>query len=220
MTTNTTRTEDSIDYRFIDWIEATYPSKKKFTVDARFVGKVPKGFYYFTNDNALNTSWGKNKVFIQLPLTGSKKIKAWLSKAYSEAQREGCEVWVYCPRVVTGNDWFTSFIPKAKKVIFLQGRMVMRDRTERMPHSSCFIQFDGKVLGGPIVSSASIKTIISETTLKSDEKVEYEVKRKALSEDRLHYFPNTRPVEIKVDAVQDNEERYLKLLDISGEEQE
>lgn len=204
--------EDAIDFRYIQWLETAYTSKKRITIDARCIGNSPKGFYYFTKNNGLNAVWGQHKVFLQLPMTGSKEIRAWLMKAYSEAQRDGCEVWVFCPRVVTSNSWFTDYATKAKKIIFLQGRVVLEGQKERIPHSSCFMLFDGKVLGGPIITSAPIKEILGDSDPLTKEREEFEIKKKVVSEDEILYYPKVKPTEIQVDPVKHNDTIYTKGL--------
>ena len=130
-------------------------------------------------------------------------------KAYSEAQREGCEVWVFCPRVITSNSWFTDYATKAKKIIFLQGRVTLEGQDTRIPHSSCFMLFDGKVLGGPIITSAPISEILKDTTPLSKERVEFDLKKKVFGhQDEALFYKNVSPQRIIFDPVKHNETIY------------
>lgn len=209
---NETRNESSLNYRWITALCRKFPGSN-FTVDARCVANSPKGFYFFEGNGGLNSAWGEHKVFLQLPMKGAKQIQLWLAKAFKEAQRKKCIVWVFVPRVVPSNRWFVEYSTKAKKLVFIEGRITLEGETNKLPHSSCFMEFDGRPLGGPMVHTMSVKEVLDTTEELPRNRLDHTLKHLALDDPYSILVKDVRPVKINHDTIRQNEELYRQELE-------
>ena len=210
-TENTMRNESSLNYRWIEALCRKFPGSY-FTVDARCVANCPKGFYFFEGNAGLNSSWGQHKVFLQLPVKGAKSIRLWLAKAFKEAQRNKCIVWIFVPRVVPSNQWFSEYSTKAKKLVFIEGRVTLDGEGNKLPYSSCFMEFDGRPLGGPMVHTMKVNEVLETTEEMPRNRLDHKLKSIALDDQYSILTQNVKPVKINHDTVRQNEELYKQEL--------
>lgn len=205
-----------MDFRWIEILEKRFGAEKHVTIDARCIGNSPKAFYYFAGESGLNSSWGENKVFVQLPTHNSKLIKLWLAKAFREGQKKGCSVWVFVPRFVHSNSYYAEYLMKAKRLVFIEGRMPLEDNTKKVSSPCVFLQFDGRVLGGPSVYTLKVKEVIeSTTTITSENHLHFELRKRAELDPYESLNTIIKPVQINRDDIQTNEALFE--LDKKGE---
>ena len=207
-----TRNESSLNYRWLRMLCHKFPGAI-CKVDARCVANSPKGFYFFEGNTGLNASWGPHHVFLQLPLKGNKLIRLWLAKAFKEAQRNKCIVWVFVPRLVPSNKWFIEYSTKAKKLVFIEGRITLEGEENKLPYSSCFMEFDGRPLGGPMVHTLAVKEVLETYPEVPRNRLDWELKNAALDDPYSILYQNVKPVAINTDSIRFNEELYKHELE-------
>lgn len=198
--------EEPMSFRWIEALEKKFGAEKHFKIDARCIGDSPKAFYYFGGESGLNSSWGENKVFLQLPTHNSKLIKLWLAKAFREGQRKGCSVWVFVPRFIHSNSYYSEYLMKAKRLVFIEGRMPLEDGTKKVSSPCVFLEFDGRVLGGPSVYTLKVKEVIESTTeINSKEHLFFELKKRAELDPYESLSKAIKPIQINRNDIEANE---------------
>jgi len=201
--------EEPVSYRIVEALEKRFGAERHFAIDARCIKDSPKAFYYFSGENGLNSNWGENKVFLQLPTHNIKLIKTWLAKAFREGQRKNCAVWVFVPRFIYSNSFYSEYLMKSKKMILIQGRMPLEDEDKKISTGCCILEFNGKVLGGPSVFTMSVNQIMEETTLiPTKNHLYFELKKRASFDAYETLSQSIKPIQINRNDVDSNEILY------------
>jgi hypothetical protein len=201
--------EAALPFRWIDYLSIKFPSERPFQIDARCIDDCPKSFYYFAGESGLNSSFGENRVFLQLPTHNPRLIKVWLAKAYREAQKKGCSVWVFAPRFIPSNSYYNQYTLKAKRLIFVSGRITLEGMSNKLASCSVFMEFDGKSLGGPSVYNISVSEMLEVTRdIKPGAALNFELKKRAMIGDYESLSKAVKPIKINRDELSTNEAIY------------
>ncbi len=93
-------------------------------------------------DDALQTGWGNNIVWLNPPYGArTKAVSDWVKKAWTESQNGATVVMLIPAR--TNTNWFHDFCLAKGEVRFIRGRPKFGDAEHGLPQPLCLVIFRG-----------------------------------------------------------------------------